>query len=161
MKKVVNLTESQLRDVVKQVIKESFEDDGLADMVKSHGGLAKNLAFHDARRYGMNHDIRYMKPVAYISEEEYEVLNKLNWFNPINEQLLICNDGGAIVVEKGDEPMGNGYRSEYQDKMYSRTKNYKQDIGQENGTFGWVPNDWYYNVQRRDKHEFGRGKRSK
>lgn len=52
-----------------------------------------------------------------------EVLQKVNPYWPIAEQILYTNDGGAIVITRGDADQWSVY-SAYKDKLKARGEKY-------------------------------------
>lgn len=137
-------------------LNESFMDDELTKLVTDHDGLKKPEEYDpDARIYVNHFDIRYARPCGYIPKDIFEeYFTLLNSYDSLNEQLLMCNDGGAIVIAKGfDEPRGNAdtaYETPYQDKIHGRGNNYRNDMGQDR--YIYIGMDQRTQADRKRKH---------
>lgn len=137
-------------------LNESFMDDELTKLVADHDGLKKPEEYDpDARIYVNHFDIRYARPCGYIPKDIFdEYFTLLNSYDSLNEQLLMCNDGGAIVIAKGlNEPRGNAdtaYETPYQDKIHGRGNNYRNDMGQDR--YVYIGMDQRTQADRKRKH---------
>lgn len=142
MTKKVKLSEEKLHNIIKEsirnVINESFGNPELAEMVREHGGLRKiDRYVKDARSRddgAFGFDIRYASPKYYLSPETVSEIDNAGLYYDLEEKLLYTNDGGAIVIERGDYDYPGGrevYDKEvgrpYDDKMYQRGKNFTED----------------------------------
>lgn len=129
------ITESK-KESNSEAINESFTDKMLSSMVAEHGGLKKLTHNYepDARLHNNNFDIQYAKPTVYIPADivrDY-INGGINPFKPLCEQILMCNDGGIIVIEGSeDEPKAkNGsWETPYMEKIHSRGNNFRDDNG--------------------------------
>ena len=164
MKRKVRLSETDIRNLVlesvRNILNEDFANDELTKMVSEHGGLSTTTRFPgswDARRHNHADNIANMKPKGYIDPDKIDILSMFSWFEPIGEQILFCQDGGAIVVE-GDSSYDRGYNyynNPNKNKMHDRLNNYLDDKGEEK--YGRVGVDKYKNMDRRGEHFARRG----
>lgn len=122
MKQIIKLTENDLREMVKSVLNESFENQELGAMVKEHGGLDSARASSDARYNNHRLDLQQAHPTAYIPKEIWDKISlEFNLNYPISQQVLCCKDGGAIIL---DLYRGRGDSREFIDAKKSRLHNY-------------------------------------
>ena len=89
MKKIVKLTESDLTNIVKKVIRENTAKDSLIDMIKNDGwGYAADLVGGD----------KNLKKLSGIVEP----IDYLNFFNNLNVDMNDDNTRGILTNNEGD-----------------------------------------------------------
>jgi hypothetical protein len=89
MKKIVKLTESDLTNIVKRVIRENTAKDSLIDMIKNDGwGYAADLVGGD----------KNLKKLSGIVEP----IDYLNFFNNLNVNMNDDNTRGILTNNEGD-----------------------------------------------------------
>lgn len=143
MKKEVRLNEEGLRQLIEQVLTEKFDNDNLAAMIRGHGGL-RNLPYMDIRNNSTFISPQKAEPKEYLSKEFVDTLMKLNWHQPINKQLLLTNDGGAILVQDRAD-------YDYNDKIHTRIQKFRK-ANTDNEEIQNVGVD-YANYLRKDAHD--------
>ena len=164
MKQRIKLSEGDLRKIVlesvRTVLNEDFNNDELTNMVREHGGLATGGGYRstsDARAFNYTDNIANMRPKGYIEPDQIEILDMFDWFEPIQEQVLWCNDGGIIVVKDDTSYTGpdNGKRVSNLGKMHKRLNNYLDDKGEDK--YQYIGVDKFKNMHRRIDHMNKRG----
>lgn len=118
----------------KNSLNESFKNQELTDAIKDHGGLVTLRGKYnykgssDARQNEVSYDLQDAEFKGYIPEDAMEYIYMLDFYKPLNRQLMFCNDGGAIIIEHypsysltGDTP--------YEAKMRVRNDNFRNDHG--------------------------------
>ncbi len=182
MARKVKLSEARLHKIIKEsirnVINESFENPELAEMIREHGGLRKIEKYvKDARSRdngALGFDIRYASPEYYLSPETVSEIYDAGLYYDIEEKVLYTNDGGAIVIKNGEYNYPGGreaYDKEvgrpYDAKMYHRGKNFTAKNPKSErfggnwsdydvlGKFAAKPGDYRSTVarERRDTHQ--------
>lgn len=122
-----------LRKSGKNSINESFDDSNLSELIANHRGLKKyNVKYDDARYNELSYDLKKAVAVGYIPKdivEEY--LNMFSTVLPLNQQMLVCNDGGVIVIEQPNIFKVDYPDKEYDQKVRSRNDNFRNDYGVE------------------------------
>ena len=89
MKKVIKLTETDLTNIVKRVIRENTAKDSLIDMIKNDGwGYASELVGGD----------KNLKKLSGIIEP----IDYLNFFNDLNVDMNDDNTRGILTNNEGD-----------------------------------------------------------
>ena len=89
MKKIVKLTESDLTNIVKRIIRENTAKDSLIDMIKNDGwGYAADLVGGD----------KNLKKLSGIVEP----IDYLNFFNNLNVNMNDDNTRGILTNNEGD-----------------------------------------------------------
>jgi hypothetical protein len=89
MKKIIKLTESDLTNIVKRVIKENSTKDALIDMIKEEGwGYASELV-------GGNKNLKKLSGIV-------EPIDYLNLFNDLNVDMNDDNTRGILTNNEGD-----------------------------------------------------------
>jgi len=89
MKKIVKLTESDLTNIVKRIIRENTAKDSLIDMIKNDGwGYAADLVGGD----------KNLKKLSGIVEP----IDYLNFFNNLNVDMNDDNTRGILTNNEGD-----------------------------------------------------------
>jgi len=89
MKKIVKLTESDLTNIVKRIIRENTAKDSLIDMIKNDGwGYASELVGGD----------KNLKKLSGIVEP----IDYLNFFNNLNVDMNDDNTRGILTNNEGD-----------------------------------------------------------
>ena len=140
---------------------ESFDDQELTDMVKDHGGLISLKGTYnysgtwDARQNQVGYDLKRAKAKGYISEDVLVTLKNENvdFLIPLEEQLLFCNDGGAIIIEDPRDSYIIGKDNPYEAKVRARNDKFRNAHGEENYRYCGV--DKNSSRYRREQH-FGR-----
>ena len=153
-----SMSESKKR---RKNLNESFDDQELTDMVKDHGGLISLRGKYnysgtrDARQNQVGYDLKRAKPKGYISEDVLVTLQNENvdFYIPLEEQLLFCNDGGAIIIEDPRDSYTIGKDNPYEAKVRERNNKFRKAHGEENYHYCGVDN--YSSRYRREQH-FGR-----
>ena len=101
-------------------VNESFDDNELNKIIKSHGGLDPRSFNYDARSRA-NYDIKKAKPVKYLTQGQFvDLCTTFSLYKPIYEQILQCNDGGIIVLHDADINSVDYYY-----KVYGRNSNFE------------------------------------
>lgn len=121
-------------------VNESFDSQSLTNMIKNHGGLIslkgnRNYkGIYDARQNQVEYDLKNAKLKGYIPKEVLTQLqNTVDFWLPLREQLLICNDGGAIVIEGTDALFGELFATKdtpYQAKVRARNDWFREKYGE-------------------------------
>jgi hypothetical protein len=89
MKKIVKLTESDLTNIVKRIVRENTAKDSLIDMIKNDGwGYAADLVGGD----------KNLKKLSGIVEP----IDYLNFFNNLNVDMNDDNTRGILTNNEGD-----------------------------------------------------------
>ena len=132
-----------LRKSGKNSINESFDDSNLSELIANHRGLKKyNVKYDDARYNELSYDLKKAVAVGYIPKdivEEY--LNMFSTVLPLNQQMLVCNDGGVIVIEQPNIFKTDYPDKEYEQKVRSRNDNFRNDHGVEKYPYIGVDTD--------------------
>ncbi len=157
-------------------LNESFTNQELKDAIKAHGGLSKTYKEFDARylytEQSNSFDLVNCKYCSYISPEIVEIINtefRCNvrlWYY-ICTNILLTNDGGAIIIDNGDDNFGDEHKK-WIKKMKIRNNNWAEDWINDNNTGkstrlwrkGSSENVYDYNtpnsfntISRRQKHK--------
>jgi hypothetical protein len=121
----IRLTEADLARMVAGALNEKFNKQSMKDAVKAGGGLADdwNRKF-DARTMSSKYDLADADADGRIPKEVVRALYSagVSWNEALENQLLICKDGSAIVV---DNPFK--FDKEYNDKRNRRQENWLDD----------------------------------
>ena len=89
MKKIIKLTETDLTNIVKRIIRENTAKDSLIDMIKNDGwGYASELVGGD----------KNLKKLSGIIEP----IDYLNFFNDLNVDMNDDNTRGILTNNEGD-----------------------------------------------------------
>ena len=98
MKKIVKLTESDLTNIVKRIIRENTAKDSLIDMIKNDGwGYAADLVGGD----------KNLKKLSGIVEP----IDYLNFFNNLNVDMNDDNTRGILTNNEGDRVISISFNS--------------------------------------------------
>ena len=123
----MKINESTLKQIieesVKNVLKESFNNNELSQAVKEHGGLSKMRDYMGAS-YHSNYDLQNAKYEGYLSSQTIKELVSTPLFSKIQSWLLFTNDGGAIVV---GETYSYGKNSAWNEKVKKRNQEWGED----------------------------------
>lgn len=115
-------------------INESFNNQELTDAVKDHGGLVTLRGKHnfigssDARQNEVSYDLQDAEFRGYIPEDAMEYIYMLDFYKPLNRQLMFCNDGGAIIIEHYPSYSSTG-DTPYEAKMRIRNDKFRNEHG--------------------------------
>ena len=116
-------------------LNESFTNQELKDAIKAHGGLSKLYKDIDARtlytEQSNSFDLVNCKYCGYISPEIVKIIDKefkcnIRVWYYIYTNILKTNDGGAIIIDNGDDDLGDEHRK-WIKKMKIRNNNWKED----------------------------------
>lgn len=125
----INESENTINDL--NILEESFNDKKLAEEIKKHGGLNKNMEDCDARMEA-NFDLKNSKYKSYLSfKTRREIMDSDCYILLYNSRhsILYTNDGGIILLSN------NGNSDDYQKwskKIKMRNNNWKPDSLQQN-----------------------------
>lgn len=136
---VYNTDESQISETNNKnyfdTLNESFTNQELKDAIKAHGGLSKVYKDVDARtsyiEQSNSFDLVNCKYCGYISPEIVKIIDKefncnIRVWYYIYTNILKTNDGGAIIIDNGDDNWGDEH-SKWIKKMKIRNNNWKED----------------------------------
>jgi hypothetical protein len=118
----------------KNSLNESFNNQELTDAVKDHGGLVTLRGKHnfigssDARQNEVSYDLQDAEFRGYIPEDAMEYIYMLDFYKPLNRQLMFCNDGGAIIIEHYPSYSSTG-DTPYEAKMRIRNDKFRNEHG--------------------------------
>ena len=135
----IRLTEADITRIVAGVLNEKFSRQSMKDAVKQHGGLDRGyLKNYDARMNSGTYDLSEKEAYGVLPKQTIDELNKahITFNKPLDEQLLFCNDGCAIVVY----PYGSDYW-DFNDKLQKRQEHWYDEKGSDNGKKK-ASNDW-------------------
>ena len=130
-----NMNSSIKESINYEQLNESFTNQELKDAIKEHGGLSKTYKEIDARtlytEQSNSFDLVDCKYCGYISPEIVEIINKefkcnTRVWHYIYTNILLTNDGGAIIIDNGDDNLGDEHRK-WIKKMKIRNNNWKED----------------------------------
>ena len=143
----MKINESKLKQIigesVKNVLKESFNNNDLSQAIKEHGGLSKMRDYMGAP-YHSNYDLQNAKYEGYLSSETIKELVGTHIFSKIQSWLLFTNDGGAIIV-------GETYSYEKNSEWNKKVKKRNQEWGED----GPNKDDFQVGKWRRETQNFG------
>ena len=108
-------------------LNESFTNQELKDAIKAHGGLSSFIL--DARKESDKFNLKNAKYVGYLNPEIYKDICDSGCYLIIYKSLdfiLFTKDGGAIIINDGDEYLGKDY-NEWVKKMKIRNNNWVED----------------------------------
>lgn len=132
--------------IVKKVLNEAFASEDVNRAVAEHGGADNRKKTIDIRSGVSNYDdISKMEVVGYIPKEVFQYLEDVMWGKPLSEQILFCNDGGALILNPTVT-----FDNEYKDKVKKRANKYAEDTGKEKSPYINVSK--YDNMQRMKSH---------
>ena len=130
----INESENTINDL--NILEESFNDKKLAEEIKKHGGLNKDMKDVDARMHA-NFDLQNSKYKSYLSFEIcIEIANSDCYdllYNSINS-ILYTNDGGIILLSH------NGHDDDYKKwskKIKTRNNNWRPDCFLQNPNYSF------------------------
>lgn len=118
----------------KNSLNESFNNQELTDAVKDHDGLVTLRGKHnfigssDARQNEVSYDLQDAEFRGYIPEDAMEYIYMLDFYKPLNRQLMFCNDGGAIIIEHYPSYSSTG-DTPYEAKMRVRNDKFRNEHG--------------------------------
>lgn len=130
MKKTIRLNEGELKHIIEesvkhvvyenmnQILNEKFENNNLAIMVKQHGGLDSSCSIYDMRSNSLDRDPSKVEPLIYLPVDIVEKLRYFDWHKPIEEQVLLCKDGGIIVAKR------SSFEADHNNKIQKRSAEY-------------------------------------
>lgn len=99
----MKINESTLKQIieesVKNVLKESFNDNELTQAIKEHGGIHKSFKDIGTFIHG-NFDLQNAKYEGYLNKETLRELLNTHLYSKVAEWVIWTNDGGAIVVSE-------------------------------------------------------------
>ena len=143
----MKINESTLKQIieesVKNVLKESFNNNELSQAIKEHGGLSK-MRDDMGAPYHSNYDLQNAKYEVYLSSETIKELVGTHIFSKIQSWLLFTNDGCAIIV---CETYSNEKNSEWNKKVKKRNQEWGED--------GPNKDDFQVGKWRRETQNFG------
>lgn len=143
----MKINESTLKQIieesVKNVLKESFNNNELSQAIKDHGGLSKIRDFMGAPSHS-NYDLQNVSYEGYLSAETIKELVKTHLFSKIQAWLLFTNDGGAIIV-------GENYSYEKNSAWNEKVKKRNQEWGED----GPNKNDFQIGQWRHETQNIG------
>lgn len=142
-RKTIRITEAQLARIVSETLNEKFTRDSMKQAVRQGGGLDRNFGT-DARDNRVDSSLADSDAVGRLSKETLRALEDagVRFHIPLNQQLVKCQDGSAIVLD-------NGLDTEYTDKLNSRQANWYADRGFGDHADKWARED------DRDGHRHG------
>ena len=148
------------RKTRKNTMNESFDDQELSKMVADHEGLISFKGKYnysgvwDARQNEVGFDLKAARPAGYISKDILTALENehVDFWKPLKEQLLFCNDGGAIIIERPDEPY-TMKDTPYEAKVRKRNDRFREEHGK--GHYPYMGVDAQTTKYRREQH-YGR-----
>lgn len=146
----IRLTEADITRIVAGVLNEKFNRQSMKDAVKQHGGLSKGyLKNYDARMNSGTYDLSEKDVHGILSKEVIDELNKahITFNRPLDQQLLFCNDGCAIVVF----PYSSEYW-EYNDKLVPRQEHWHDEEGY-NHAKDMASADWGVSSRHADRRK--------
>lgn len=123
----MRINESQLNKIinesVKNVLKESFNDNEISQAIAEHGGLNQKN-----RRWGASFfsdfDLQNAKFNGYLSPNTINELEDTFLAFHLKKWLLYTNDGGAIVVEMGRNDFND---TKWNEKVRKRNQQWGED----------------------------------
>lgn len=127
-------------------LNESFTNQELKDAIKAHGGLADKYFYDDARTSLADFDLKNAKFVGYLKPETVNDIYNNNCYILLYKSrdiILRTNDGGIIIVEKGDGVLDKNY-DVWVRKVKTRNNNWIEDIVRKH------PEEEYWNSSKRD-----------
>ena len=99
----MKISEIKLKNIIteslKNVLKESFNDNKIANAIKEHGGLDSTNKRWSAA-FNADFDLKNSKYCGYLSPKTMEELNTTGLSFYLRKYILYTKDGGAIVIEK-------------------------------------------------------------
>jgi hypothetical protein len=125
----INESENTINDL--NILEESFTDKKLAEEIKKHGGLNKDMKDCDARMKA-NFDLQNSKYKSYLSYEIRKEITDSDCFDLLYNSIhsiLYTNDGGIILLSH------NGYDDDYKKwskKIKTRNNNWRPNGFQQN-----------------------------
>lgn len=134
-RKTVRITEAQLARMVSAALNEKFSKDSLKQAVKAGGGLASNFGT-DARDNRVDSSLADSDAVGRLSKETVRALEDAGvmFFIPLDQQLVKCQDGSAIVLDSKLD-------TNYTDKLNRRQANWYTDRGFGDHADKWARKD--------------------
>lgn len=154
-------------------LNESFTNQELKDAIKAHGGLSKFDSYNDARKLNNDFNLKNAKYLGYLKPEIFNDIIKNGCHRILfksRDILLYTNDGGIIVVEGGDEFLGDDY-NEWVKKMKIRNNNWIEDevsehperdhwsVSKRDTKYNTIKPEWNATYMRRGKHTDNRNKK--
>lgn len=123
----MKINESQLNKIinesVKNVLKESFNDNEISQAIAEHGGLNQRN-----RRWGASFfsdfDLQNANFSGYLSPNTIRELENTFLAFHLKKWLLYTNDGGAIVVEMGRNDF---HDTKWNEKVKKRNQQWGED----------------------------------
>jgi hypothetical protein len=111
-------------------LNESFTNQELKDAIKAHGGLTVNKHFYDDARTSLaDFDLKNAKFVGYLKPETVDDIYNNNCYILLYKSrdiILRTNDGGIILVEKGNSVLDKNY-DVWVRKVKTRNNNWIED----------------------------------
>ena len=127
-------------------LNESFTNQELKDAIKAHGGLTTKYFYDDARQNLADFDLKNAKFVGYLKPETVEDIYNNNCYILLYKSrdiILRTNDGGIILVEKGDSVLDKNY-DVWVRKVKTRNNNWIEDRIRK------YPEEDHWNSSKRD-----------
>ena len=110
-------------------LNESFTNQELKDAIKAHGGLTVKHFYDDARTSLADFDLKNAKFVGYLKPETVDDIYNNNCYILLYKSrdiILRTNDGGIILVEKGNSVLDKNY-DVWVRKVKTRNNNWIED----------------------------------
>jgi hypothetical protein len=152
--KLIN-AERKARKAGSKKINESFDNAELTKMITEHGGLKsfKDVRGYDARGYESSYDLKTAVAQCYIPKELADYFSYFNVFEPMVDQILYCNDGGAIVISNDYNRHDPEYPA-YEKKMRTRNDAFREKYGEPHFRWSGVDRTGTTN-RRKERHGIG------
>lgn len=131
----LRITESQLARIVSETLNEKFARDSMKQAVRQGGGLASNFGT-DARDNMVDSSLADSDAVGRLTKETVRALEDAGvmFFIPLDQQLVKCQDGSAIVLDSKLD-------TNYTDKLNRRQANWYTDRGFGDHADKWARKD--------------------